>query len=131
MADVTFYVDSTETSYFAETVEVDKVWLGKRRQLSDYSNRIYTDGYHLRFRIAGDVIELSTGSNSIRNLQLDLDDNSKTVEVEIDGNRLEVLSTMDESQLYSTEYGGRSDPDLIECITKSKLTRTQVIEFDK
>ena len=129
--DVTFTVDSASTTYLAQNVEVERIWLGKRRELANRSNVIFTDGYHLRFTVQGQVIEIETGAKAVRSLQLDLEDPSKDVKVTVDGNQYDVVSTMTNSTLYALTYGSRSDSDIVECITKNKVNRTELEKYDK
>lgn len=129
--DVTFTVDSASTQYLAQNVEVIREWLGKRKRLWTDENVQFTKGYHLRFIVTGNVVEIATGTKAVRELQADLEDSSKTVQVTVDGNQYEVVSTMDSSTLYATTYGSRSDNDIVECITKSKVQRGELAKFDK
>lgn len=126
---VIFTISSTNYEYRAESVEVERVWLGKRRELADRSNRVFTDGYHLKFTVRGDQLEGST--KDPRELQLDLEDETETVDIKINGQTYTVVSTMESSVLYSTRFGARSDEDIIECITKNKVTRTDLENFTK
>lgn len=126
---VIFTISSTDYEYRAESVEVERVWLGKRRELADRSNAIYTDGYHLKFTVRGDQFE--GGSKDPRELQLDLEDSAVTVQITINGAQYEVVSTMESSTLYATRYGARSDADIVECITKDKVNRTELEKFTK
>lgn len=126
---VVFQVGADSYNYRAESVELQRVWLGKRRELADRSNKIFTDGYYLKFTISGDVLEGST--KDPRELQLDLEDPTKEVHITVNGHQYEVVSTMESSTLYALRYGARSDSDVVECITKNKVNRTELEKFTK
>lgn len=126
---VIFTISSTDYEYRAESVEVERVWLGKRRELADRSNKIFTDGYHLKFTVRGDQLEGST--KDPRDLQLDLEDETETVQITVNGAQYEVVSTMESSMLYATRYGARSDEDSVECITVDKVNRLELEKFTK
>lgn len=126
---VTFTISATNYVYTAESVEVERVWLGKRRELADRSNAIFTDAYHLKFTVRGDQFE--GGTKDSRELQLDLEDSAVTVQITVNGAQYEVVSTMESSILYSTRYGARSDEDIVECITVNKVNRLELEKFTK
>lgn len=126
---VIFTISSTDYEYIAESVEVERVWLGKRRELADRSNVVFTDGYHLKFSVRGDQFEGAT--KDARELQLDLEDADETVQIIVNGAQYEVVSTMESSTLYATRYGARSDEDIVECITVDKVNRTELEKFTK
>lgn len=126
---VIFTISSTNYEYRAESVEVQRVWLGKRRELADRSNKIFTDGYYLKFTVRGDQLEGAT--KDPRDLQLDLEDETETVQITVNGAQYEVVSTMESSTLYATRYGARSDEDIVECITVNKVNRLELEKFTK
>lgn len=126
---VIFTKGSDQFEYRAESVEVERVWIGKRRELADRSNRVFTDGYYLKFVVRSDEFEGS--SLDARELQLDLEDENETVQITVNGAQYEVVSTMESSTLYATRYGARSDEDIVECITKDKVNRSELEKFTK
>lgn len=126
---VTFTILATNYVYTAESVQVERVWLGKRRELADRSNKIFTDGYYLKFTVRGD--EFEGASKDARELQLDLEDETETVQITVNGAQYEVVSTMESSVLYATRYGARSDEDIVECITVNKVNRLELEKFTK
>lgn len=126
---VIFTISSTDYEYIAESVEVERVWLGKRRELADRSNKVFTDGYHLKFTVRSDQFE--GGGKDARELQLDLEDEGEAVQITVNGAQYEVVSTMESSTLYATRYGARSDEDIVECITVDKVNRLELEKFTK
>lgn len=126
---VIFTISAVDYEYRAESVQVERVWLGKRRELADRINKVFTDGYYLKFTVRSDEFEGAT--KDARELQLDLEDSTETVQITVNGAQYEVVSTMESSTLYATRYGARSDEDIVECITKNKVNRLELEKFTK
>ena len=126
--DVKFTVDSSDIIYRSANVEVERLWVGKKREMADRTNKIFTDGYYLRFTIESDQIEVFQGMGPVE-LQNALEDDDVTIT--INGQTHAVVGDMDSHVIYSTRYGARSNSERIVCITKNLLTKANVKEFER
>jgi len=135
--EVRFRLDdgASQHEYLVKDVRVNFEWLGKRPRLADRRNLEFTDGYHLEFEIDSEEFEeTTTTGKDIRTLQRDVEDENTKVEIQVmstSDSWFEVNGNVGQALLFQTEYGTRRDPDIIRCITKNKLSKSEMNEFEK
>lgn len=131
---------TTSRSYIASNVQVSIKWDGQQWTYSNNQNNIVTQAQWLVFTIAGDWIDQIGNTGNLRAPALineDLKDPSGyTVELYPDkdqAQKFEVIAYNPNqgSPLAAFENGTRSDPDQIRCITREKVTRTNIEWFRK
>lgn len=130
---------TTARGYVAADVRVMVQWTGQTWRTSDEVNHINTKARHLVFLLQGSDIDQVTNTGNKRGpglIQLDLEDeDGYTVELYPDADqatKFEVIAyDPGQREVLALENMARVDQDTIKCITKSKVSRTDVEYFRK
>lgn len=130
---------ATSREYIAASVQIQKLWQGQSWMTSDGVRRVNTRFRHLVFTLSGSDIDQVSNTGNLRDpilLQEDLlDEDGYTVELYPDADQTKKFTVIawDPGGELLTEFdhGSRSDEDIITCITKNKVSRTDVEWFRK
>lgn len=126
--------------YVARSVQVQKLLKGQETWMTAdgiwHTNTLYR---HLVFTLSGsDIDQISNTANKRDPLLLAedlLDESGFTVELYPDADQSKKFTVIGwqpgDEIIAAFEYGSRSDEDLIRCITKEKVTRTDIEWFKK
>lgn len=129
----------SEREYVAHNVQVQRLWRGEQWMTGDYRNHIHTTARHLVFTLSGsDIDQVSDTGNYRDPLVIGedlLDTDGYTVEIYPDSAQsksFEVIA-FNPQRLTVLELTNmaRTDEDSIVCITRDKVSRSDVEWFRK
>ena len=133
---VKFKVTAAEKEYYVDKVIVKAKPEGKVYKMADRSYVTKTAGYHLSILVfAEDVVQDSGTTEDFIALKAEIEDSGTSVYFYPDASQSEnyeiVNIKLKERTVLETDFGTRVDSDVIQCNTKSIITKTNLEWFKK
>lgn len=130
---------ATGREYIAKNIRVQRLWRGEQWMTADFVRHTNTLSLHLIFTLSGSDIDQVSNLANLKDpitLQGDLEDTDGfTVELYPDADQTKKFTVIafnpERLTLAEFEHMARTDEDSLQCITKNKVTRTDVEFFKK